>query len=94
MTDLLEGSGHLFEDGCLIAAVRYRLLRFEDEWARSVVEGELQPRGRQALAHGKRYILLTQAGFSLPLEIGTDSGPDGWRRFHRIARSEVAHAVG
>lgn len=94
MADFLEGSGYLFDDGYLVATVRYLLRRSEDHWARTVVEGELQSRGRQILAHGERYTLLTQAGFSLPLEVLPEPASAGWFRFRRIPRAEVSRAVG
>ena len=88
MAEDWEGNGYLFDDGHLVTTVRYRLRRSVDEWARTVVEGELQPRGRRILANGVRYMLVTQAGFSLPLEVSPESTSTGWCGFRRIRRGE------
>jgi hypothetical protein len=95
MPETLEGNGYLFHGDRLVTAVRYRLRATGDEWGRSVVEGEIRPRGHGRLnGHADRYILQAEAGFSVPLELLNGSGTTGWQPFRRAIRKEPFREVG
>jgi len=94
MTDLLEGNGYLFQEDRLMAPVRYRIRWSTDGWGRTVVEGEVWPRwGVRKLGQGRRFMMHTESGFSVPLEV-TAYRSKGWMPFRRLQREEAVHEVG
>ncbi len=85
MTDCLAGNGYLLQANRLVTPVRYRLRWATGETGRSAAEGEL--RGRPGAwrpgAGPARFLMHTDAGFSVPLELTAPSrGP--WLPFRRI----------
>lgn len=94
MTDMLEGYGYLFQEDRLVARVRYRLRWATDDWGQSQVEGELCPGCKGGLVgHANRYVMHTESGFSVPLEVEQPHGKD-WMPFHRVGRKEAGHEMG
>ena len=95
MFKTLEGNGFLFRDECLVTAVCYRLYATDSRWGKAVVEGEIRARGHGQLGGCEDlYMLHTEAGFSLAVELLPGSEPTGWQPFRRVARQEAVRGVG
>jgi hypothetical protein len=95
MADILEGRGYLFREDTLITPVRYRLRCIAgDGQAAGPPEGELWrgSGGRLEIAPGP-YMLHTEDGFSVPLEITAGAGSEGLP-FRRIPNAERDTALG
>lgn len=91
----LEGGGYLFQNSRLVAPVRYRLRWTVDELGRSEAEGELWVRSRSRVAGeaSRRFVMHTESGFSLPLEVRSPAR-NGWLPFRRVPRGEVDDDLG
>jgi hypothetical protein len=88
MTQTMEGNGYLFHADRLIARVRYQLRWGQDEAGRSRVEGELRlPAGRSPAGGETRFLMHTEAGFSLPVTADLSRATD-WIPFRRVAPEE------
>ncbi|HKJ88126.1 MAG TPA: hypothetical protein VKA48_06425 [Gammaproteobacteria bacterium] len=93
MPEQLEGLGHLFAGQRPLGPVRYRLCwSAPDPSGRRGMEGTLLP----AIAGGKgipcgRFLLRTEAGFSLTLEVLEGSSGEGFR-FRRVGGEGEHHA--
>ena len=88
MTQTMAGNGYLFQAGRLIARVRYQIHLSRDETGRSRVEGELRlPAGRASGAGEGRFLMHTEAGFSLPVTADLSRATD-WIPFRRIDHEE------
>ncbi|MEF8793687.1 hypothetical protein [Thiohalorhabdus sp.] len=94
MAETFEGKGYLFQDGRLVAPVRYRLRSERDAWGHSAANGELWVASQRWTGNpGDSYVMHTEDGFSLPLEL-TRKPIGQWQPFRRLSHREVADGLG
>jgi len=94
MAETFEGKGYLFQGGQLVTPVRYRLRSERDAWGHSEAGGELWVASRQcAGSPGESFVMYTEDGFSLPLEL-TGNPKGQWLPFRRLSHREVADGIG
>ena len=81
----LRGSGYLLRGAEFVSPVDFRLRAGEIHDGGPAAEGELVPKRRRGVGRrGERFVLQTNAGYSLPVEI-TEPLAGGRIGFRRVA---------